>query len=92
MKVDERKTTKCLVAVIFVLVEMMFIVSAITEKASARTTAYVFPSHAVPPGGYSNLRAHLDAGKFVYGPTINHLGWIIWETTGKFPSVSYLLC
>jgi hypothetical protein len=88
MKIDKKTTTKYIITVIFVLVGTVFIVPI---KANAETWGYVFPSHAVLPGGYSNIRGHLDAGKFVPGwsPRIVYLPnsqWIVWRTEGKFPS------
>lgn len=60
----KRQTT--VLSVIFVLVGMMFLFPAISEKALARTSATAYSLSCCI---YSNLRAHLDAGKFVFGPT-----------------------
>ena len=54
----KRQTT--VLSVMFVLVGMMFLASAITEKAQAKTIGSAI-SHN---GAFSNVQGHLDAGQF----------------------------
>jgi len=74
----KRQTTE--LSLVFVLGGMMFLVPVITEKALALTDA---AAYAPAFTDFSNLRTHLDDGKFVFGPTLSGDRKIIfWTTTG----------
>jgi hypothetical protein len=77
---DYKRQTAVLSAM-FVLVGMMFLVSAITEKAQATIDATASTSSCC----FSNVKAHLYAGSFLlgpgppgnpFGPIKNELRWI----------------
>ncbi len=64
----------------FVLVGMIVLVPAITEKALARVEAVAISSI----GLFSQVSGHMSAGRFVVGP-INLGKEIIWATIGNGP-------
>lgn len=79
LKMDYKRQTTVL-SVVFILAGMMLLVPAITDKVLAFTAGGAtsgFPFH------FSNLRSHLDAGKFKFGPTLSPTGVIAnWATAG----------
>jgi hypothetical protein len=86
LKMDYKRQTAVL-SVMFILVGMMFLVSAMTEKAHARIVGNVrvedvfFCRHAHPtPPCFTNIQGHMYQGKFVRSPT--GLLSIHWETVG----------
>jgi hypothetical protein len=72
------KKQATVLSLMFVLVGMMVVVSAITEQALARVDGYAL---GPPDSVFYNLRWHMDAGRFVVGP-INNGHLIRWETIG----------
>lgn len=81
MKMAYKRQTAVL-SVVFVLVGMMFLVPAITEKALARTEAVAYPPAF---SSFFNVRTHLDAGKFIQEPPEKSFipGWVT-AGTGLF--------
>jgi hypothetical protein len=74
----KRQTTE--LSLFFVLVWMMFLVPVITEKALALTDAVAYAPAFTE---FSNVRGHMDDGKFVSGPTLSGDRKIIfWTTAG----------
>jgi hypothetical protein len=80
LKMDYKRQTAGL-SVMFVLVGMVFLVSAITEKAQATIDATAF----TPSCCFSHVRAYFYAGSFLlgpgppgnpFGPIKNELRWI----------------
>jgi hypothetical protein len=80
---DYKRQTKVL-AVMFVLVGMMFIVPAITEKAQAIIAAR---AHSGVFISFRNVSGHLDSGAWTVLPRLmNHNTEIYWQTRGAFPA------
>jgi hypothetical protein len=75
---DYRRRTTVL-SVMFVLVGMMFLVPAMTEKALATIDATAI-SHV---GSFSNVRGHMDNGKFQIGYPQTFGDHIYWKTRGS---------
>ena len=76
---DYKRHTAAL-SVIFVLVEMIFLVPAITDKALARVEGSAISSI----GSFSHVSGQMSAGRFAVRP-INLGNEIIWATIGNGP-------
>ena len=81
MKTDYKRTTTVL-SVMFVLVGMMFLVPAMTEKALATIEAAAECVESCS-GSFSNISGHMSAGMFLLPPMFRPFEKdIIWITKG----------
>jgi hypothetical protein len=82
----DSKGQTTVLSLIFILVGMMFVVSAVPDEALASTSASVNKYEANPSIKFNNIRSHLDKGKWQEGwapKLINDGHAIEWATTGS---------
>jgi hypothetical protein len=83
------KTTKLAVLLVVVGAIMIFLAPMLTEKVDARTVGHAQSLHIGSDPPFTNVKWHLDAGKWVKFPTVNHNAayggsWAIdWVTAGS---------
>ena len=75
------KTTK-LTVVFVVVVMMIFLVPMLTELAYARTYGYAYTFLGNSDPAFTNVKGHLDAGKWIKQPTVIW-GGHEWVTAGS---------
>jgi hypothetical protein len=78
------KTTKLTVVFVVVVTMMIFLVPMLTELAYARTYGYAYTFLGNRDPAFTNVKGHLDAGKWIKQPTVIWSGHAIeWVTAGS---------